>query len=214
MNSISDDFQAGSNLKLGKFVIIENDVIVGNNVKIGHRVTLKPGTRIKDNSIIDDHCITTGACYIGSNVNIRTGAIISKATIIEDKCFIGPGVITNHTKTVTHARENALVEENLLTYISFASIVGSQASILAGVYIGPQSIIGGGSVIVKDVEGYGVFVGTPCKKISGLPGGYYVEEPEDVGKMYANGSILENLQRYMPFLNSKKLKILQNHAEN
>lgn len=214
MNYISDDFQSGSNLKLGNFVIIEDDVVVGNNVKIGHRVTLKSGTRIKDNSIIDDHCITTGACYIGSNVNIRTGAIVSKATIIEDSCFIGPGVITNHTKTVTHARESTIVGENLLTYISFASIVGSQASILAGVYIGPQSIIGGGSVIVKDIEGYGVFFGTPCRKISDLPEGYYVQEPEDVGNMYVNEAILKNLQTYMPSLNSKKLKTLQNHAEN
>lgn len=202
MNFISKDFICGKEVNLGCYVIIEEDVIVGDNVKIGHRTTLKKGTRIGDNTIVDDHCITTGACYIGNNVNVRTGAIISRATIIEDYCFIGPGVITNHTKNVTHGRENQVEEENLLTYISFATIIGSQASILAGTKIGPQSIIGGGSVVVKDVEGYGIFVGTPCKKISELPMEYRISEPDNVGKMYLNNIIIDDLKKYMPKLAS------------
>ena len=198
--SIAQDFKHGSNLKMGHAVIIEPDVIVMDNVRIGHRVTLKSGTRIGNNSIIDDHCITTGACYIGDNVNIRTTAVISKSTIIEDNSFIGPGVITNHTKHVTHAREKTLKNEQLLTYISWGSIIGSQASILAGIYIGPQSVIGGGSVVVKDIEGYGVYIGTPCRRLSDLPEGYQIEEPENAGRKYLVNDIIDHLKKFMPDL--------------
>jgi acetyltransferase-like isoleucine patch superfamily enzyme len=205
MDYIADDFQHGSNLRMGHSVIIEPDVIVKNNVKIGHRVTLKSGTVIDDNSIFDDHCITTGACYVGRNVNVRTGAIISRSTIIEDYCFIGPGVITNHTKHVTHGREKQLKNEQLLTYISYGSVIGSQASLLAGLYIGPQSIVGGGSVVIKDLDGYGVYVGLPCRKVSDLPAGYFMDEPENVGRMYMEDEILDRLKRYMPSLKLRRL---------
>ncbi len=200
MNHIADDFKHGSGLKMGHSLIIEPDVIVGDNVKLGHRVTLKSGTRMADNSILDDHCITTGACYIGKHVNIRTGAIISKSTILEDYCFVGPGVITNHTKNVVHGREGQLEHEQLLSYICFGSILGSQSSLLAGVYIGPQSIIGGGTVVVKDLPGHGVYVGSPARKLCDLPPGYMMEEPENVGKMYMTDEILGVLKKYMPQL--------------
>ena len=200
MNPISQDFRHGENLSLGHYVVIEPDVRVGSNVKIGHRVTLKSGTIIGDNSIVDDHCITTGACFIGNNVNARTGAIISKSTIIEDYCFIGPGVITNHTKHVTHGRKGKVQDTQLLTYIGFGAILGSQASILAGVQIGPQAIIGGGTVVVKDLAEKGVYVGSPARKKMDLPDSFLMNQPENAGTMYLTDEILSHLKRYIPAL--------------
>jgi UDP-2-acetamido-3-amino-2,3-dideoxy-glucuronate N-acetyltransferase len=197
----------GDDLKIGKYVIIEDDVKIGNNVKIGHRVTLKSGTVVGNNTIIDDHCITTGACYIGNNISIRTGAIISKATIIEDYCFIGPGVITNHTKNITHGRNIKNIQ--LLTYISYGCIIGSQASILAGITIHPQIIIGAGSVIIKDLISPGIYVGSPAKKKKDLPDEYKLEIPKNAGKMYYVKDILTEIKRFLPNLNFGKLEALK-----
>lgn len=198
--SIAADFKYGNNLQLGEFVIVEPGVTVGNNVKIGHRVTLKSGTIIGNASIIDDHCISTGACFIGNHVNIRTGAIISKATIIEDYCFIGPGVITNHTKHVNHGRSDRIQDIQLLTYIGYGSILGSQASILAGIVVCPQAIIGGGTVVVKDILKRGVYVGCPAYKISEISEEYWMDEPEDAGRMYRSPEIMNHLKSYIPHL--------------
>ncbi|HHE74402.1 MAG TPA: hypothetical protein ENL37_04870 [Desulfobacteraceae bacterium] len=200
MKKISKDFKYGNNLILGHDVIIEEDVQVGDNVKLGHRATLKSGTIIGDNTIFDDHCISTGACYIGNNVNIRTGAIISKATIIEDYAFIGPGVITNHTKNVNHGRKDKIKEIQLLTYVGYGSVLGSQASILAGVTIAPLSIVGGGTVVVKNITEEGVYVGFPASKKMALPEEYYMELPKNAGCMYLKQEILNHLKKYMPAL--------------
>lgn len=197
---IAKDFKHGNNLHVGEFVIVEAGVTVGDNVKIGHRVTLKSGTRIGNHSIIDDHCITTGACIIGNHVNIRTGAIISKATIIEDYCFIGPGIITNHTKHVNHGRSDKIPDVQLITYIGYGSILGSQASILAGVVIGPQVIIGGGTVVVKDILERGVYVGCPATKIYDISLDYLINEPENAGRMYRSPEIMMHLKAYIPYL--------------
>ena len=197
--------EIGIGTLIGQYTIIDDGVQVGKDCKIGHRVTLKAGTIMKNNSIIDDHCCTTGACYIGEHVNIRTGAIISKATIIEDWVFIGPGVITNHTKHVDHGRTN-LPNDQLLTYISFGSIIGSQCSIVAGVYIGPHSVIGAGSVITKDIEGNGVYFGDPVKRVKDLPEDWKVDRSWDYplkgepGQMYLRLSIIEQIAEYVPGL--------------
>lgn len=197
---IATDFKHGKNLQVGEFVIIEPGVTVGDDVKIGHRVTLKSGTRIGNQSIVDDHCITTGACIIGNHVNIRTGAIISKATIIEDYCFIGPGIITNHTKHVNHGRSEKIPDVQLLTYIGYGSILGSQASILAGVVIAPQVIIGGGTVVIKNILERGVYVGCPATKISDISSDYMMNEPESAGRMYRSPEIMMHLKMYIPYL--------------
>ena len=199
MNIIDKSCVYGNNCQFGSFVIIEEDVVIGNNVKIGNRVTLKPGTIIGDNSIIDDHCITTGACIIGNNVNVRTGAIVSKATVIEDYSFIGPGVITNHTKHVTHGRKQKISEEQLVTYIGYGAIIGSQASILAGVIMEPEVIVGGGSVVVKNLAS-GVYVGSPAKRISAIPQAYKLDLPENAGSQYLSKQSFQHLKKYMPFL--------------
>jgi acetyltransferase-like isoleucine patch superfamily enzyme len=148
---------------IGKNVIIEDDVFIGDNCKIGHNVILKTGTVILDNVIIADNCCTTGACWIGNKVNIRTGAVISNCVIIEDWCFIGPGVMTNHTKHVDWGRD--FKSEKLLTNIGWASVIGSGVSIIAGINIGSQSIIGAESLVTKDLSGHAIYLGSPVKKM-------------------------------------------------
>jgi acetyltransferase-like isoleucine patch superfamily enzyme len=206
MQKISNDFIHGEHLTLGHDVIIEKDVRVGDNVKLGHRATLKSGTIIGDNTIFDDHCISTGACYIGNNVNVRTGAIVSKATIIEDYAFIGPGVITNHTKNVSHGRQDKIRDIQLLTYIGYGSILGSQASILAGVEIAPLCIIGGGTVVVKNILEDGVYVGFPAQKKMDLPEEYRMDLPTNAGLMYMTQEVFDHLKKYMPALHLPQIK--------
>lgn len=205
MNSIHPTFQHGNNFQIGSYCIIEEDVVVGDNVKLGNYVMLKRGTHFGNSVDFADNCVTTGVCLLGNHVAVRTGAIISKANIIEDWCFIGPGVITNHTKKVIHGRVN-LKDEQLLTYIGYGSIIGSQVSILAGVFIAPLVVVGGGSTIVKDLLEQGVYFGAPCSKRTPLPDDYLMELPINAGKMYLSSRYLEYFQQYLPQLNLSKYK--------
>jgi len=197
--TVGKNVDIGVRVTFGKQVIIESGVFIGDGVSIGHRVTLKTGTHLCNGVIFDDHCISTGACWLGENVNVRTGAIISKATISEDYVFIGPGVVTNHTKHVVHGRPDILPAQ-LLTYIGYGSIIGSQASLLAGLNIAPLSIIGGGSVVVKGTNTEGVYVGAPCKRIGELPARYRMELPPDAGQQYLKEDVLRHLKRHIPAL--------------
>jgi len=210
-NIIHPSFQYGASLKIGNFCIIEEDVVVGKEVKLGNYVMLKKGTHFGDGVELADNCVTTGACWVGNNVVARTGAILSKANIVEDDVFLGPGVVTNHTKHVTHRRPS-LQGTQLLTYIGAGSIIGSQVSLLAGLYISPHVIIGGGSVVVKSLLNEGVYVGNPLRRIGSLPPGYATKLPPNAGKMYLQLEQLEFLQKYLPLLNAQKLLDEVNYA--
>jgi len=186
----------------GRYNIIESGVTFGENVTLGNFCTIKQGCRIGAGTVIGDYVRlgedswigagcriadgvhTTGPCRIGDNVNIRTGAIISKRTILEDLVFVGPAVVTNHTKHVRHGRPGADVEK-LVTYVGAGSVIGSQTAIVAGIHIAPLSIIGAASLGTKDIEdGHAVYMGAPWKRVADLPDEYDMELPCTAGFMY------------------------------
>lgn len=202
-NIIHKSFKHGKNFKVGHFCIIEEDVVVGDNVVLGHYVVLKKGTRFGNNVEFADCCATTGACWAGNNSTFRTAAVLSKSVIVEDYVFYGPGVVTNHTKHVYHGRQD-MKKEQLLTVLGYGSIIGTQASLIAGVHIAPLTVLGGGTVVVKDITESGVYIGNPCKKLMELPEMYDMELPENAGKMYLNKEVIKHLLKYLPNLKIKK----------
>jgi len=135
-----------------------------------------------------DYGKTTGLCIIGNNVNVRTGACISKSVIVEDKAFIGPGIMTNHTRNVGHQRN--IEKVFLLTRIGYGAIIGSTVSIRAGMTICANAIVGAGAVVVKNIEEACVYTGYPAVKTAELPEGYFVQgesayymfSPDDINK--------------------------------
>ena len=49
MNSISPKASIGSNVKIGEFTVVKDDVIIGNNVEILSSALIDDGARISDN---------------------------------------------------------------------------------------------------------------------------------------------------------------------
>ena len=145
---------------------------------------------------IDDSVIFTGACWIGNHVNIRPGAIISKGVVIEDWTFIGPGVITNHTKHVDWGRDQKA--KQYVTYIGFGSIIGSGAVIVAGCNIEPHTVVGAGSVVTKNLFG-GLHLGNPARFVRLLKPNEYVNKPHEY-EMYRTKEVYYYLKSHMPNL--------------
>ena len=106
---------------------------------------------------------------IGKNVffNINCCFQDRGGIVIGDGVFIGQNVIIS---TLNHGFD--LADRNT-TYPSKVIIgnnvwIGSGANILPGVCIGDNSIIGAGSVVVKDIAANSVAVGVPAKVVKNL----------------------------------------------
>lgn len=128
-------------------------------------------------------------------LNRARGTTISRSVIIEDNVFIGPGIMTNHTKHVVHIRPN-LEKRQLITHIGYGAIIGSDVSMIVGVRIGDNVIIGASALVTKDVLEPGIYIGNPLRKLKNLPKEYYIEKPED----YIEYTFpKEMLKKYLPY---------------
>jgi acetyltransferase-like isoleucine patch superfamily enzyme len=187
------NYEIGYNLKRGNLCTIESDVSIGNNVELGHYVTLKSGTTFGDNVKFADYCRTTGLSYVGNNVSARNGAVISKGVIVEDCAFIGPGVMTNHTKNVAHMR--GAKEPDLVTHIGYGAIIGSMVSMVAGVRIGDNVVLGASSLVTKDVLEPAIYVGNPLRKLKDLAEWMLIKKPDN----YEDHEFTyDELKKFMP----------------
>lgn len=125
---------------------------IGANCRIGSFVEIKPDVTI------------------GDNVKIEPFVFIPEGITIEDNVFIGPHVCfinDRYPKATTASgtlkgKEDWTVER---TVVKRGASIGANATILCGITIGENALIGAGSVVVSDVAAGVTVVGNPAKPI-------------------------------------------------
>lgn len=137
-NRIGDNFQTGNKANIRE----ENEI--GNNVSIG---TL---------SVIEHHV------KIGDGVRIHTQVFIPEFTTLKKGSWVGPNVVFTNAfhplcPDVKKCLKGATVEEE--------AKVGANATVLPAVVVGKKSLVGAGSLVVKDVPAGKVVTGNPAKVV-------------------------------------------------
>ncbi len=155
-NFISPRANIGPYCKIGRFVIIEEDVTIGAYCVIGDYVKLKPGTTIGKCCVLQDYVNTSGYCIIGDGVTIKRQTMIGQATCIGDNVWVGSNVCTTRIKYPTKSNKEQWI------VIERDSMIGSRALILAGTIIRKNAVIGAGSIVTKNCEEHGVYIGCPA----------------------------------------------------
>jgi acetyltransferase-like isoleucine patch superfamily enzyme len=112
---------------------------------------MRPNVHIGDNSKIGHLCVFEGDTFIGEDVLIHAQCHITKGTIIEDKVFLGPGVIGVNDRYMCHARRHVkeFVQEAFI--VRMGARIGTGAIILPRVEVGENAVVGAGSVVTKNV---------------------------------------------------------------
>lgn len=146
----------GKNCVIRSHTVIYDDVVIGDNCKTGHFVLIREKTKIGNNCIIGTGTIIDGETTIGNNVIIQSGVYIPRKTVIEDNVFLGPRcVLTNDKYPPQPKLEGPVIKKG--------ASIGANATILPGVVVGENSMVGAGSVVTKNVEPNTVVVGVPAK---------------------------------------------------
>jgi len=101
---------------------------------------------------------------IGDDVTVKCGVQLWDGVRLEDKVFVGPNV------TFTNDREPRSKEHKIpeRTIIKRGASLGANATILPGITIGENSIVGAGSVVTKDVPPGALVVGNPARFVRQL----------------------------------------------
>lgn len=134
---------------------------IGNNTLIWQFVVILPDAVIGNNCNINAHCFIENDVIIGNNVTVKCGVYLWNGIIVEDNVQIGPNV-TFVNDLYPRAKKNF----NLLrTKIEFGASIGANATIIGGVTIGMNAMVGAGSVVTKDIPKNTLWIGNPAREV-------------------------------------------------
>ena len=146
-----------------------NNVQMGKNVRIFNFVNAY-GCSIDDNSKVGAFVEIQKGASIGKNCKISSHTFICEGVHIEDNCFIGHGVMfTNDLfPRATRLDGTPQTEEDwtmIETFVKKGASIGSNVTILVGVTIGENAMIGAGTVVTKDVPANTIVIGNPGRNL-------------------------------------------------
>jgi len=146
-----------------------NNVKLGKDVKIFDFVNLY-GCSIDDNSKVGTFVEIQKNAFIGKNCKISSHTFICEGVHIEDNVFIGHNVTFINDKYPRATAEDGGLQTEadwkvVETFIKKGASVGSSSTILCGVTVGENAIVGAGSVVTKDVPANSIVAGVPARVI-------------------------------------------------
>jgi len=133
---------------------------VGTGTKIWQYSIVLAGAKIGSNCNINAFCFIENDVVIGNNVTIKCGVQLWDGITIEDDVFIGPNATFTNDK---YPRSKVYPEKFIRTTIKRKASIGANATILCGITIGENAMIGGGSVVTKDIPDGELWYGNPAK---------------------------------------------------
>jgi acetyltransferase-like isoleucine patch superfamily enzyme len=156
----------------GDFIRVAPDVKLGKDVRIYAFVNLY-GCEIGDDSRIGTFVEIQKGAKIGKRVKVSSHTFICEGVTVEDNVFIGHGVMFINDKypRATANDGSPQTEEDWVcipTFIRKGASIGSNATILCGVTVGENAIVGAGSVVTRDVPDGGVVAGVPARLLRKL----------------------------------------------
>lgn len=135
---------------------------IGEGTRVWQFSVVFQGAVIGRNCNICAHTLIESDVVIGNDVTIKSGVYIWDGITIEDKVFIGPCVAFTNDK---FPRSKQYPTSFLRTVLKMGASIGANATILPGVTIGSNSMVGAGAVVTSDVPDNAVVVGNPARII-------------------------------------------------
>ncbi len=136
---------------------------VGAGTEIGAFVHVLAGARIGRDCRIGGHTYIQNQVTIGDRVTIHGGVQLWDGVTIEDDVLIGPNATFTNDR---FPRSGQQPEPLLRTVVKKGASIGANATILPGIVIEEQVMVGAGAVVTRNVPRNAVVAGNPARIIS------------------------------------------------
>jgi UDP-2-acetamido-3-amino-2,3-dideoxy-glucuronate N-acetyltransferase len=138
---------------------------IGDGTNIWQFSVVLPKAKIGKNCNICAHTLVENDVIIGDNVTVKSGVYLWDGLVVGNDVFIGPCVSFTNDKL---PRSKKYPTEFQKTVIKDKASIGANATILPGITLGENCMVGAGAVVTKDVPKNAVVIGNPAKVIKYL----------------------------------------------
>ena len=135
---------------------------IGPGTNVWQFVVVLSGAKIGRGVNICAHCFIENDVVIGDRVTIKSGVQLWDGLVLEDDVFVGPNVTFCNDR---FPRSKHRPAEFLQTKVRAGASVSAGATVLPGIEIGENAMVGAGSVVTRSVPPNAVVVGSPARII-------------------------------------------------
>lgn len=119
-----------------------------------------PNAQIGENCNVCSHCLIEDNVIVGNNCTIKCGVQLWDGVVLQDNVFIGANVSFTNDR---YPRSKNTDWTLLRTVVHNGASIGAGSTILPGVEIGANAIVGAGSVVTRSIPDGEVWVGNPAR---------------------------------------------------
>ena len=140
---------------------------IGKGTNIWQFCVVFPEAKIGDNCNICANVLIENEVSIGNNVTVKSGVQLWDGITVEDDVFIGPNATFTNDLFPRSKNPDWKLSK---TVIKKGASIGANATILCGITIGENAMIGAGSVVTHDVPDGELWYGNPAHFVRKIEG--------------------------------------------
>jgi acetyltransferase-like isoleucine patch superfamily enzyme len=157
----------GDECLIGAQVVVYTGCEIANNVLVADSAAVREDVKIGEYTIVGRSCTVENFTTIGRKCKLETNSYITAYSVLEDFCFIAPGVVTTNDNYLGRTEERFKHFKGVT--IRKGGRVGGGAVILPGLEIGEDAIVAAGAIVTKNVPARKIFAGVPAKELRDTP---------------------------------------------
>lgn len=138
---------------------------IHESTNIWQYCVILPKAQIGENCNICSHCFVENDVKIGNNVTVKNGVQLWDGITLEDNVFVGSNVTFTNDRFPRSKNKEWQLEK---TIVRRGASIGAGSTVLCGIEIGENAMIGAGSLVTRDVPAGELWMGNPakfCRKI-------------------------------------------------
>lgn len=153
----------GVRCTIGTNAVIYAQAKLADEVFVADLATVRENVTIGRQTIVGRNVTVENESSVGAFCKLETNAYITAFSTIEDYVFVAPGVVTSNDNYIGRTDKRFAAFKGCT--IKRGGRVGANSTLLPGVVIEPDAVVGAGSVARKTLKSGIVYVGNPAKEL-------------------------------------------------
>ena len=145
-------------LKHGSSEVLSKNI--GTGTRVWQYVVILPNAIIGEDCNICAHCLIENDVVVGDRVTIKSGVQLWDGLRVKNDVFIGPNATFAND---LYPRSKIKPDQFLLTFVEEGASIGAGATILPGLTIGRNAMVGAGAVVTRSIPPNAIATGNPAK---------------------------------------------------